>query len=420
MKKRAETAQRVWRDGTSAAVWPGPAPGRLRPRRRRCAQVAPKGCSCFLARFPNRRRSGPVVWGRRAGSVGIHALAKSRIVKPAAPSRRDRRACRKPCFRVGPGPMPRSLGWRLDSRAMRLGRGARRRRSFLGDNRPRAGQAPLPPPKKKAAPRRVPPPQRARPSSLFLGKQKRGKKPNDGSFYVSENLFFYRTARQAGRIAASGAVDWEVGGDQEPKSGGADPMRGKDPPSLRPARIAGEGARGRSIGRLRSLGRASGRRSGANVASIAALSFPFAYFPLVIFSFSVSRVLTALTPVALAAVGQGGGFHRAFGRLVCPVLAQARRIAGFRIRIREPRIPSGVGRNRALNNGWADWAGAPSPRMARSWLRRGGARLGRVCSARCALVWSGLARVGLGGRLSWIASGLSAPAWPSRNGWVGL
>lgn len=309
MKKRAETAQRVWRDGTSAAVWPGPAPGRLRPRRRRCARVAPKGRSCFLARLPNRRRPGPVVWGRRAGSVGIHALAKSRIVKPAAPSRRDRRARRKPCFRVGPGPMPRSLGWRLDSRAMRLGRGARRRRSFLGDNRPRAGQGalfPLPSPPKKAAPRRVPPPQRARPSSLFLGKKK-GKKPNDGSFYVSENLFFDRTARQAGRIAASGAADWEVGGDQEPKSGGADPTRGKDPPSLRPARIAGEGARGRSIGRLRSLGRASGRRSGANVASIAALSFPFAYFPLVIFSFSVSRVLTALTPVALAAVGQGGG-----------------------------------------------------------------------------------------------------------------
>lgn len=244
MKKRAETAQRVWRDGTSAAVWPGPAPGRLRPRRRRCAQVAPKGRSCFLARLLNRRRPGPVVWGRRAGSVGIHALAKSRIVKPAAPSRRDRRARRKPCFRVGPGPMPRSLGWRLDSRAMRLCRGARRRRSFLGDNRPRAGQGalfPLPSPPKKAAPRRVPPPQRARPSSLFLGKKK-GKKPNDGSFYVSENLFFDRTARQAGRIAASGAADWAVGGDQEPKSGGADPMRGKDPPSLCPARIAGEGA----------------------------------------------------------------------------------------------------------------------------------------------------------------------------------
>ena len=187
---------------------------------------------------------------------------------------------------------------------MRLGCGARRRRSFLGDNRPRAGQAP-PPQKKKAAPRRVPPPQRARPSSLFLGKKK-GKKPNDGSFYVSENLFFDRTARQAGRIAASGAADWAVGGDQEPKSGGADPTRGKDPPSLRPARIAGEVARGRSIGRLRSLGRASGRRAGANVASIAALSFLFAYFPLVIFSFSVSCVLTALTPVALAAVGQGG------------------------------------------------------------------------------------------------------------------
>lgn len=164
---------------------------------------------------------------------------------------------------------------------------------------------PLPPKKPRCAgfPRR-----RERVRNRCFWAKKRGKKPNDGSFYVSENLFFDRTARQAGRIAASGAADWEVGGDQEPKSGGADPTRGKDPPSLRPARIAGEGARGRSIGRLRSLGRASGRRSGANVASIAALSFPFAYFPLVIFSFSVSCVLTALTPVALAAVGQGGAF----------------------------------------------------------------------------------------------------------------
>ena len=191
---------------------------------------------------------------------------------------------REPCgLAAAPGAAARSLG--ITGRAL----------------------AKRPSPKKKAAPRRVPPPQRARPSSLFLGKKK-GKKPNDGSFYVSENLFFDRTARQAGRIAASGAADWAVGGDQEPKSGGADPTRGKDPPSLRPARIAGEGARGRSIGRLRSLGRASGRRAGANVASIAALSFPFAYFPLVIFSFSVSRVLTALTPVALAAVGLGGAF----------------------------------------------------------------------------------------------------------------
>ncbi len=268
-------------------------------------------------------------------------------------------------------------------------------------------------------------------TSRILSQKKKGKKPNEGSFYVSEYLFFDRTARQTGRIAASGAADWAVGGDQEPKSGAAVPTLGKDPPPFRLARIWGEGAdRKPASAAWEGSGAPRGAGPGANVASIAALSFPFAHFPLVVFSVAVSCVLTALAPTARRRLGRGGlspGFRPI---PACPVLAQALRIAKFRFRIREPRIPNGVGRNRALNKGWADRAEAPSPRIARAWLRRDGPRLGRVAPGLFgtgrpglpwfALGWIGLDWVGRGGRRSWVGIGLAAWAWPSRNGWVGL
>lgn len=172
----------------------------------------------------------------------------------------------------------------------------------------------------------------------------------------------------------------------------------------------GEGARGRSIGRLRSLGRASGRRAGANVASIAALSFLFAYFPLVIFSFSVSCVLTALTPVALAAVGQGG-LSPGFRPIGLPCVGSSpsdRRVSYPYSRASDPKRRraesspeqwlGGLGRGAKPAHGpvlVASRRGKVGPGCA-GFVRRGAPWFGPV--------WPGLVRVG--------------PGWPGLD-WVG-